>query len=93
MAGDVGAGRARRAADHRGRRLVDRQAARDVGREAHPQQPVLADGAVHVGAELDPVGAVPQHGLLGDPQVTQAELGDQAAAGRAALGPHPGRDG
>ena len=51
-----------------------------------------ADRAVHVGAELDPVGAVPQQRLLGDPQVAEAELGHQpgARAGSAARAPWRG---
>src|SRR6266705_6455647 len=43
-----------------------------------------------MGAELDPLCAVPEHSLLGDPQVTEEELGDQPGPGRAALRPHPG---
>ena len=84
----VGVRRAERPAHHAGGALIHRQRARHIGGETHPQQRVLADGAVHVGAELDPVSPVPQDRLLAHPQPAQAEPGDQPGADGAALGPH-----
>ena len=83
---------AERPADHRRRGLVDRQPARHVGREAHPQQAVAPGVGVHVGAELDPFGVIPEHRLLGHVQPVQAERGHQPRSRRAPFGPYHGRD-
>ena len=88
--GDVDVDDAGRAADHRHGRLVHRQAAGHVRRERDAQQGVLADRAVNVGAELNPVGPVEQQRLLRDPQAAERQLGYQPAADRAALDPHGG---
>ena len=77
--GHIRVGAAERAAHHRGRALVDRQPAGHVGREAHPQQPVLPDRAVHVGAELHRLRAVPEQRLLGDPQVAEGNSASSRA--------------
>jgi hypothetical protein len=74
--GHVHVGHAERPADHGGGALEYRQPARHVGREPHPEQPVLPDRAVYMGAELDPADAVPQQRLLGDPKPAEGELGD-----------------
>ena len=90
--GNVGVGHPERAPDHGGGALEHREAAGHLRGEPDPQQPVLPDRPVHVRAELHPVQAVPQDGLLGDPQVAEGELGHQPGADRAALRGHAGRD-
>ena len=58
--GGVDLGKAERAADGRETHVGHRQRAGQVEVEAYAEQPVLPDGAVDVGTEVDPVVAAPQ---------------------------------